>query len=128
MHTKKSIFLSFSLCLAWAQLLLAQPADFLKLDLIREHDSRNQGRMTSLDEDSTHSYDMLSLFLEYRVEAEEVPMAGTASITLAGLEDQPIIKFNAERMSILNVSYFDQNLQFVQQNDTLYVIYSSNRR
>jgi aminopeptidase N len=101
--------------------LVAAPLQSLQLDRIREFESKRFGRDHSLDADSAHSYDMLELNLDYRVEDAPVPATGTASLKIVGVADQAVIPFNVELLTVSAVTENGSNVSFYVQNDTLYV-------
>jgi aminopeptidase N len=107
--------------LAVCQIAEARPLVESHLDLIRSFESRQRDRWLSLDADSSHSYDMISLSLDYRVESQAVPMTGWETLTLVGRESQPQILLNAEGVQVLHVNEYDAALPYVVVNDTLYV-------
>jgi aminopeptidase N len=93
-----------------------------QVDLIREFEANRTARIYSLDADSAHSYDQTALYLDFRVENDvNSPLAGNAIITITALEPISWIPFNAEGLSILNVSEDETTLEYLHANDTLWV-------
>lgn len=91
------------------------------LDVIR-HLEAQRGRFPGrLDADSVHSYDMLELGLDYRVENSAVPMTGFATLTLAGRDTLAEIVMDAEDMTILAVNEWDFAVPFIARNDSLII-------
>lgn len=115
------MWLALLIALPLATAALAEPEQPDMTDLIRAFESRNGTRRIPLDADSSHSYDMLSLFIDYWVEPDTVPAVGTVSITLTGVEEADEIPFNAEELIINGVNEFDWAVPFHHVNDTLYV-------
>jgi aminopeptidase N len=101
--------------------LLAQPLKIPDENLVRKAEMRDAARWHSLDADSAHSYDMLDIQLDYRVEDAPTPAIGTATVTVAALEALTLIPFNAELLQVLSVQENGGNIPFFVQNDTAYV-------
>ncbi len=101
--------------------LSAQPLKIPDGNLVRKAEMHNAGRWRALDADSTHSYDMLELQLDYRVEDGAVPATGVASLKLVAEEGMSIVPFNAENLQITAVHEYGTPLTFFPQNDTVYV-------
>ncbi len=101
--------------------VLAQPLKIPDENLVRKAELRNPDRWRALDMDSTHSYDMLDLQLDYRVENAPTPATGTAALTIVAREVLTLIPFNAELLQVLSVQEDGGNIPFSVQNDTAYV-------
>ncbi|MBI5059858.1 T9SS type A sorting domain-containing protein [candidate division KSB1 bacterium] len=112
-----SLIAALSLILSAASLWAAPYACQLAKSATREHDASRR----TLDADSLHGYDMLSLDLDYSVTAEAVPMTGIATVQLLCRESMDDIPFNAEGTQILSVTEGDAYLPFVHGNDTVWV-------
>ncbi|MCX6601364.1 MAG: M1 family aminopeptidase [bacterium] len=110
--------------LALACTAAALPPDPTQTEFIRLMESRRHQPAGSLDADSAHSYDMISLSLDYRVEPLGQPLTGWAAIRLVARENLLVIPLNAQGMTILGVNVFDQALPFTHVHDTLYVNYA----
>ncbi len=82
---------------------------------------RGRARWNTLDADSSHSYDMLSIRLDYRIEPSDVPMTGIATIRFVSLISSNVFKFNAEGISVTGVNENDMALPFLQAQDTVTV-------
>ena len=107
--------------LACAPVLLGAPAVPLNhTDMIRQFESQRP-RVLSLDADSSHSYDMLSLSMELNVETGWSPLTGWADLTMAGVQDQNEIAFNAVGLTVFDVFVNASAVPFVHENDTLHV-------
>ena len=104
-----------------AGVAVAQKPNVPDYDLVRKTELHDLNRWRSLDADSSHSYDMLELELDYRVENAAVPATGVASLIIAALEQMSIIPFNAEDLQITAVHELGTPLTFFHQNDTVYV-------
>ena len=102
----------------------ALPPDPTQTEFIRLMESRRHQPAGSLDADSAHSYDMISLSLDYRVEPLGQPLTGWAAIRLVARQNLTLIPLNAQGMTILGVNVFDQALPFTHVHDTLYVNYA----
>lgn len=102
----------------------ALPPDPTQTEFIRLMESGRHQPAGSLDADSAHSYDMISLSLDYRVEPLGQPLTGWAAIRLVARENLTLIPLNAQGMTVLGVNVFDQALPFTHVHDTLYVNYA----
>jgi aminopeptidase N len=74
-----------------------------------------------LDADSSHAFDMLALELDYRVENEWQAASGIATLTLVARESSPVIRLNAEGLTIFGVNENDSALPFTHISDTVTV-------
>jgi aminopeptidase N len=110
--------------LALACTAAALPPDPTQTEFIRLMESRRHQPAGSLDADSAHSYDMISLSLDYRVEPLGQPLTGWASLRLVARQNLAWIPLNAQGMTVLGVNVFDQALPFTHVHDTLYVNYA----
>jgi aminopeptidase N len=95
---------------------LDNPTEFIRRFEAEAHRGRHQ-----LDADSTHSYDMLALSLDYRVEASATPMTGWAYLTLVSRESLSQIVLNAAEINVSAVNIGDAAIPFSQHDDSLYV-------
>ncbi len=75
----------------------------------------------SLDAESLHTYDQLSLTLDLKVEDGDVPVQGTASIELVARESLANIPFNAEGLQVSSVRVNGVSASFTHAADTLFV-------
>lgn len=75
----------------------------------------------ALDADSSHSFDMLSVLLDYWVEDAVVPATGVATLRLVALANAVDLRFNAEGIAISDVTERNAERVFLQQGDTLIV-------
>ena len=91
------------------------------VNLIRKIEIPRLDRWRSLDADSSHSYDMIGLELDYRVEESPDAATGRASLTFVAEQALNVIPFNAEGLQISAVTEVANPLTFYQQNDTVYV-------
>jgi aminopeptidase N len=113
---------AFLAVLALSSAALARPADPTQTEFIRRMESQRRPP-GGMDADSTHSYDMTSLLLDYRVDPNGQPLTGVATIELVARQNLPVIPLNAQGMTVLGVNVFDYAVPFTQAYDTLYVDY-----
>jgi aminopeptidase N len=83
--------------------------------------SVDRHRDHGLDADSSHSYDMLSLSLDYRVEPGQVPLTGTATVKFRARQHLEQIQFNAEGLDVSEVTVWGVPLDYILVNDTVWV-------
>jgi len=83
--------------------------------------SHDLWRTASLDAESLHTYDQLLLHLDFRVENGDLPLQGTAEITLVARESISAIPLNAEGLLVTEVRVNGQNAAFTHAADTLHV-------
>jgi hypothetical protein len=103
----------------------ARPTDPTQTAFIRSMESqRHQPPPVRLDADSSHSYDMISQSLDYRVDAGGQPLTGWAAVRLVARQNLTWIPLNAQGMTILGVNVLDYAVPFTHVNDTLYVGYA----
>lgn len=76
----------------------------------------------SLDAESLHTYDQLTLTLDLRVEDGDLPLQGTATIDLIARESLAIISLNAEGLQILGVRVNGVTTTFTHSSDTLHIL------
>jgi aminopeptidase N len=116
----------FFLLLALAFTVQAAPV-IRRLDnpteFIRRFEAENPRGRTHLDQDSTHSYDMLALSVDYQVETTYTPATGWVYLTLVGRATQAQIVLNAPIIAVSAVNVGDQALVFAQHDDSLYITY-----
>ncbi|MCL4304728.1 T9SS type A sorting domain-containing protein [bacterium] len=86
--------------------------------------SRSAERWTraTLDAESLHTYDQLSLILQVSVEDGDFPMVAIATIDLVARETLAAIPFNAEGLSISEVTVNGQVTAYSHVLDTLHVL------
>jgi len=113
------------LALCFPALALAQfglPAD-KPLHLMCGYRHFDLGRFpqTTLDAESLHSYDQLTLALDLRVEHADVPLIGSATLTLVARENLAAIPLNAENLAITEVRFNGNIASYTYPGDTLFV-------
>lgn len=123
MTTRFSILL---ICTVWAELNCFS-ATFIPCQISKqsswtvENQRHELGFRASLDADSFHSFDMLTLALDYRVENVAQPATGIATISLQARENLSQLEFNAEGLIIHGVNENDAVLPFSFENNVVMV-------
>jgi aminopeptidase N len=116
----KSLFLLLAFAVAVQAAPLARrldnPTEFIRRFEAEAHRGRHP-----LDQDTTHSYDMLALSLDYRVETTPTPITGWAYLTLVAREPLTQIVFNAPVVTVSAVNIEDAAIPFTQHDDSLYI-------
>jgi aminopeptidase N len=115
-----SLLLAFSVGISAG----AVPFDRTQTDFVRHMEAQRRAQPGHLDADSVHSYDMILLSLDYRVEPNGQPLTGFAQIRLAARQTLTQIPLNAQSMNVQGVNVYDQAVPFMQVSDTLYVLYT----
>lgn len=99
------------------------PLDRTQTDFVRRMESQRRAHPGHLDADSVHSYDMISLSLDYHVNPDSQPLTGFAQIRLVARQALVQIPLNAQGMSIQGVNIYDQAIPFIHATDTLFILY-----